>query len=303
MKKKTMAFGGLLAAVAMTGYSVAGTYAKYVSSIDLTDEARVAKWGFNEDMSINLFKSSYTTADGKYVQAFQTLNDDGSLKTDATGNAVYDNVVAPGTTGTSTVALEGEMETRFILSFNLLNANDFVVYYSTDANGNVDKMDTTKAGLIAKGVAEADVKEYRPLRYTIEYNKFEGEGADRAAVPVTTTVDGKTVTINSLLTNVDINTLKARLDLYNANNWTDATKTKYNLAHTFTPQALDREIKITWTWATNNTIDNTINKNTLDKDNSNKLDTFAGQNLSKHSDIMTFGMNVTAEQVAEDFAN
>ena len=46
MKKRTMAVGGLLMAVAMTSYSVAGTYAKYTSKIDLTDDARVAKWDF-----------------------------------------------------------------------------------------------------------------------------------------------------------------------------------------------------------------------------------------------------------------
>ena len=44
MKKRTMAVGGLLLAVAMTSYSVAGTYAKYTSKIDLADEARIAKW-------------------------------------------------------------------------------------------------------------------------------------------------------------------------------------------------------------------------------------------------------------------
>ena len=38
--------GGLLMAVVVTGYSVAGTYAKYTSSLDFADEARVATWGF-----------------------------------------------------------------------------------------------------------------------------------------------------------------------------------------------------------------------------------------------------------------
>lgn len=45
MKKKTMVLGGLIAAVAITGYSVAGTYAKYVSSVGLSSgEGSIARW-------------------------------------------------------------------------------------------------------------------------------------------------------------------------------------------------------------------------------------------------------------------
>ena len=51
MKKKIAVLGTLLMAVVITGYSVSGTYAKYVSEIDIEDEARVAKWkiGMNEE--------------------------------------------------------------------------------------------------------------------------------------------------------------------------------------------------------------------------------------------------------------
>lgn len=81
MKKKGTILGGLLLATIVTGYSVAGTYAKYVSAIDVTDTARVAQWNIdlseNEELkSFNLFDKTYTDV-----------------------NSDNDKVVAPGTSG------------------------------------------------------------------------------------------------------------------------------------------------------------------------------------------------------------
>lgn len=65
MKKKMTVLGVLLMVVAITSYSVGGTYAKYISAFDAADEARVAKWtvDFEEDSTYtinDLFKESYT---------------------------------------------------------------------------------------------------------------------------------------------------------------------------------------------------------------------------------------------------
>ncbi len=62
MKKKMFLLIALLVAVTLTSYSVSGTYAKYVSKITDTDEARVAKWGFtgDESITVDLFKDSYS---------------------------------------------------------------------------------------------------------------------------------------------------------------------------------------------------------------------------------------------------
>ena len=66
-KNKFMrAASGLLVAVLLTTCVISGTFAKYVTSADGTDSARVARWGFT-DTSItfdDLFKSSYDNVSG-----------------------------------------------------------------------------------------------------------------------------------------------------------------------------------------------------------------------------------------------
>ena len=60
MKKKMTILAVLVAAVAITSYSVAGTYAKYTSTSTASDTARVAKWGIGVTNKIeNLFANSY----------------------------------------------------------------------------------------------------------------------------------------------------------------------------------------------------------------------------------------------------
>lgn len=91
--KKMTILAVLLIAVAVTAYSVSGTYAKYTTTKESTDSARVAKWGIGVENEIDLFAASYTgvqSADGA-------------------------NVVAPGTKGEYTFALTGAPETNYTL--------------------------------------------------------------------------------------------------------------------------------------------------------------------------------------------
>ena len=73
----------LLVAVILTTCAISGTFAKYVSSADSSDKARVAYWGFNPaTMNItDLFANAYDT----------------TVLGDADVNALTD-VIAPGTT-------------------------------------------------------------------------------------------------------------------------------------------------------------------------------------------------------------
>lgn len=160
MNKKTMMLGGLLAAVAMTANSVSGTYAKYVSKVDLTDEARIARWnlfaretceitknGYKqcaiENNKMKLFDDSYSWDGKQYVKSI-----DG------------DKVVAPGTTGQYQVNLGGEMETRYKFDIKFsANKDKFVVYYKKLENGKLDISTTEKEGYTA----------YRPVEYTIDF--------------------------------------------------------------------------------------------------------------------------------------
>lgn len=78
----------LLVAVILTTCAISGTFAKYVTSDNSSDKARVAKWGVTvtatDDSS---FKTEYATDDGSYVGALSVKSSNS------------DRVVAPGTSG------------------------------------------------------------------------------------------------------------------------------------------------------------------------------------------------------------
>ena len=99
---KMFAIAALLVAVAVTSYSVSGTYAKYTTTLaEQTDSARVAKWEVKQTTNIeNLFKSSYAASDDENA-------------TDV--NALVD-VVAPGTSGEYKFNLSGTVETNYTLT-------------------------------------------------------------------------------------------------------------------------------------------------------------------------------------------
>lgn len=88
MRKNRMmrAASALLVAVLMTTCTISGTFAKYVTEVKASDNARVARWGFGETSTIDfdLFDASY---------------DDSVVASNS------DNLIAPGTTKTEMVKL------------------------------------------------------------------------------------------------------------------------------------------------------------------------------------------------------
>ena len=85
MKKNTMmrVASALLVAVLLTTCAISGTFAKYVSSAETSDTARVAKWGWGTtSIAIDLFDDTYGTT------------------VDSADDA---NVIAPGTSKTSSI--------------------------------------------------------------------------------------------------------------------------------------------------------------------------------------------------------
>ncbi len=122
MKKKMGILGGLVMAAVVTGYSVAGTYAKYISAFDMADEARVAKWSFNDTATreVDLFQSSYTYGDNGIVVASKDA----------------DKVVAPGTEGEYVYNIEGTAETNYKVTTNvkIINRIALVADYRKDYN-------------------------------------------------------------------------------------------------------------------------------------------------------------------------
>lgn len=87
----------IVIAVVITSFSIRGTYAKYKSSIDLTDISRVAVWNVNTTQVVDLFRDSYDI--------------DGVESVDGT------KVIAPGTSGKYTFKIDGTAETNYMLNY------------------------------------------------------------------------------------------------------------------------------------------------------------------------------------------
>jgi hypothetical protein len=89
----------LLVAVLLTTCAISGTFAKYVTSADADDTARVAKWGVTASVTGSAFATVYA------------MDDAGAYFTNSVVSSTTDKLVAPGTDGKFTgVALTGTPE-------------------------------------------------------------------------------------------------------------------------------------------------------------------------------------------------
>lgn len=100
-KNKSMrAAGGLLIATMLTSSIVSGTYAKYVTSDEAEDTARVAKFGVTVTASGSLFDTTYKAATDN-TPGGENAEDTGdttlTVESFAEAGQEADNVVAPGT--------------------------------------------------------------------------------------------------------------------------------------------------------------------------------------------------------------
>lgn len=125
MKKNTMMriASCLLIAVLMTTCVISGTFAKYTSTQDVADKARVAKWSFEvndtniakTDIDFELFGTVYDTTDNTAIDA----NKEGDI-------SVNDGtIIAPGTWGYVDITLENTSEVSAMYAINYtLNKTD-----------------------------------------------------------------------------------------------------------------------------------------------------------------------------------
>jgi hypothetical protein len=166
MKKNKMmrVASGLMVAVLMTTSAISGTFAKYVTSNNVSDNARVAKWGVTVDTSGHLFETTYATTD-----------------TSATGitNSVVSEtkVVAPGTSVNDQMLfnISGTPEVAVKVTVNAVADNDVVLpaasgTYLDYTTGNVtdDTFDLST--------------EYRPVKYTLKKNNVVVDGCDKVSL-------------------------------------------------------------------------------------------------------------------------
>lgn len=229
MKKRTMVLGGLIAAVAITGYSVSGTYARYISQVGVEDKARVAQWFLDEENTATLFGEMYG-ADGKITET----EADAVVKSTITNDIT--NVIAPGTKGEYAFKLSGTSEVNYELS-SVITANNTVKYNVTDAT---DIGNLTGTGLLETGNV------YSPLKFKL----YKGEDSTSGTqVTIATAVNGRTDTLEAVVKYLED-------EVYGK---TGATKT-----FSAGSAALDA-YTITWEWEFNNPTSETDPANTISK--------------------------------------
>lgn len=305
MKKKMTVLGGLLMAVAVTGYSVSGTYAKYISSMDMTDEARVAKWSIamtdkgttTETADINLFANSYTNAGGKYVQAIDT-----------------DRVVAPGTSGFYEFDLNATIETNYTLDFKLLTDDDLTAEeIAAGKKGSVNNVVLTESeirtnlGLDASAALPTDIanalvtlrdnsKVYSPLLFRVTTYATDGTATkstwvtyDKLVETFDKAISGNTYDANGKLTGLLVNapTTAANEKIKSAKiEWVWTFDDKLTANNVYKTVTFDGS-EITAGYKTNDTLDTMLG---------NRI---AATGANKEANTVRLNMRVTATQTTE----
>ena len=161
-KNVTLRAAAVLFALALiTSCFVGGTFAKYVTTGNGSDTARVAKFGVKVEANGTMFAEEYAT-DDENAQATIVKSVISSGKSDVEG-APKDNVVAPGTSGNmGSVKLTGKPEVAVSVTYApTVELND--------------------------GWVDADGKFYCPLQITIgtatiDGHKFNDKGQFVAAI-------------------------------------------------------------------------------------------------------------------------
>lgn len=268
--KKMSIVTALIMLVTITTYSVSGTYAKYTSSVDLTDEARVAKWSLtgvdncaqdehgnytcSKATKLNLFADSYSYENGLYVKSLDR-----------------DNVVAPGTKGEYQLNLSGTMEVRHTIDIDFSAEKEIAVSYNVDADGKIAKNADGTYQIYNDLTSGSHI--YRPMTYTVNF--FEGSNSY----------------IN--VTSNDLADLQNKINTANTMEFEPAKRLLYS-------------IRISWAWNAENNVDG-LADGQVDVLDTYIGENLAPWINSAH-DVQDIGGNaqyklaVTATQVAEDHA-
>ncbi len=117
MNKKFTVLVGLLMAVAVTGYSVSGTYAKYTEDFaGATSTATVAKW----DVTVGDLSSADNGADQTFTfDLFKNAKASNKSLIDG----VADNMIAPGSSGAFTIKIKNSSDVKVAVSVDFTENN------------------------------------------------------------------------------------------------------------------------------------------------------------------------------------
>ena len=147
----------LLIAVLMTTCAISGTFAKYVTTDNGTDSARVAKWGVQVQIAndLNLFGESYVKDD----QNVTNVNFTNTVEVNTAGT----NLVAPGTKNTITFTISGAPEVAVDVAVVMNVRSDVVIPRGTDIKqGNPNDTDEANANANTLG------DDYTPVVFTLK---------------------------------------------------------------------------------------------------------------------------------------
>lgn len=164
MKKnnKVYKFAALVLLLTMvTLILVSGTYSKYTSSIEGSDNVKVAKWS----VLVNNTDIASATTQELTFNLFDTINDTLDHNDEAD---VADNLIAPGVEGEFGIEIvnQSEVTAKYAIDYTLTNTSNIPIEFSVD-NGTTwksaandldvtaydhnDGSDTTKSTELAKG--------------------------------------------------------------------------------------------------------------------------------------------------------
>ena len=202
----------LMVCVLATTCGISGTFAKYVTSAETSDTARVAKWGVMLSVS----------GDGIFSEEYEEGN-----KTVISSNT--EKLVAPGTKNETgiTFTLKGQPEVAFKVTVGLGTFQDVVL----KAGNNYPDYTQTPAGTFSLD------KDYNPVVFTLKHTYANGAqsiagAAALAGVTCDTSVAGLDVITGTL---EQINAVLAKL--------TDL------MAEVGPNYILDDGFELTWAWA------------------------------------------------------
>ena len=144
----------LLIAVLMTTCAISGTFAKYVTSDNGADTARVAKWGVTVEIAndLNLFNETYAITD--------TTVENTNITNSVAVNTAGTNLVAPGTNNSITFTITGTPEVAVDVAIAMTVTSDVIIPANTDIKqGNPNDTDETTANVLAA--------DYTPVVFTL----------------------------------------------------------------------------------------------------------------------------------------
>ncbi len=165
MKKNIMmrAASALLVAVLLTTCSISGTFAKYTTAANVTDIARVAKWGVEIKSSGDMFGQKYYNVDATDSNKVAETTVVNSISVASAGN---DNVLAPGTkgelakttiTGTPEVSVEVTYEPILTLTGWTVDGNEYCPLLIKVADKTYGITDQTDNSSISTGCGCSDI--------------------------------------------------------------------------------------------------------------------------------------------------